>query len=287
MADDEAAGKPSASRPGEKKSKAAKRPGEGPAPGASSSSMPPADARGLPPSGAARREAMGDDDVRSSTGSSQQPGRPKERVVRDTISIRSISPNPDGRLATSSSAAAIPASRPAPAPAPAPARKSPQKKKVEDPDDDYDDYAGARACSNLSLWYFPRSLNCVCCATDDFDEIDEEEEYTPPPKPKPAPAPAPAKPAPAPAAGAKAGAKAARQAPPEDAVDLSSLRCGAAVAWPRNEAFPRPASCRLFFTSVLFVAACCLFLMSLYRRSVEEENQQALQRKQQQEEVRA
>jgi hypothetical protein len=117
MADDEAAGKPSASRPGEKKSKAAKRPGEGPAPGASSSSMPPADARGLPPSGAARREAMGDDDVRSSTGSSQQPGRPKERVVRDTISIRSISPNPDGRLATSSSAAAIPASRPAPAPA--------------------------------------------------------------------------------------------------------------------------------------------------------------------------
>jgi len=259
MADDEAAGKPSASRPGEKKSKAAKRPGEGPAPGASSSSMPPADARGLPPSGAARREAMGDDDVRSSTGSSQQPGRPKERVVRDTISIRSISPNPDGRLATSSSAAAIPASRPAPAPAapaPAPARKSPQKKKVEDPDDDYDDYAGA--CIQQSPTVLLPSLTlCVCYAIDDFDEIDEEEEYTPPPKPKPAPAPAPAKPAPAPAAGAKAGAKAARQAPPEDAVDLSSLRCGAAAAWPRIEAFPRPASCRFFFTSDSCVAAWC------------------------------
>ena len=167
MEDENAPGKSSSSRPGEKKSKTSKRPGES-APISSSVPQSSAESR-LPPSGFTKREAMTDDDQnrqQSSSSSSSQPGRAKERVVRETVSIRSISPNPnddsirrgrDSNPVPISSSNFTSQSQP-PIPAVTTKKSSPLKKKTQDPDDDYEDYA------------------------DDFDEIEEEEE-TPPPKP--------------------------------------------------------------------------------------------------------
>ena len=87
MEDENAPGKSSSARPGEKKSKTSKKPGES-APVSSSIPQPSAESR-LPPSGFSKREAITDDDqnrYQSSSSSSSQPGRPKERVVRETVS---------------------------------------------------------------------------------------------------------------------------------------------------------------------------------------------------------
>ena len=159
MEDENAPGKSSSARPGEKKSKTSKKPGES-APISSSVQQPAAESR-LPPSGFTKREAITDDDQnRYQSSSSSQPGRPKERVVRETVSIRSISPNPtdDSTRRGRESNSTVTSSQPYIPPAVTTKKSSPLKKKTQDPDDDYEDYA------------------------DDFDEIEEEEE-TPPPKP--------------------------------------------------------------------------------------------------------
>ena len=167
MEDENAPGKSSSARPGEKKSKTSKRPGDGSAPTSSQSVPEPSAESRLPPSGFTKREAITDDDqnrYQSSNSSSSQPGRPKERVVRETVSIRSISPNTNddptrrGRDSNSSSNTIATSQSQPYIPAVTTKKASPLKKKTQDPDDDYEDYA------------------------DDFDEIEEEEE-APPPKP--------------------------------------------------------------------------------------------------------